>query len=239
MTTCTQPATGAKVSHYYVEETTCGVTPANPAWNQLRYTSGNIQQTKDALQSAELDGSREITDLRLGSNQTAGEISVELSSTNYDDLLEAALGGTWQTVAGIPALSVTVVPASNKFTRASGDFTADGVVENGLIRFEDLTSDNDRSFVVKSVSALEVVVHVPNGITLTTETGTTDVRLGSKLSIGSTKRSFSILTNYADADGGAGIYQLTKGVEITGFSFDISVNALVTGTFTTIGRETE
>ena len=80
--TCIKPATGARAAHYYVLEQDCGVTPANAEFKPLRFTSGNPQQTRDSLQSQELDGSREVADLRLGSKQTGGEINVELSITS-------------------------------------------------------------------------------------------------------------------------------------------------------------
>ena len=45
------------------------------------------------------------------------------------------------------------------------------------------------------------------------------------------------MTHYADADNGAGIYHVTRGVYVGGFSFNIAVNANVTGTFNMIGTE--
>jgi hypothetical protein len=60
--------------------------------------------------------------------------------------------------------------------------------------------------------------------------------MSDSLSTGVTRRTMSVLTHYVDADSGAGEYHITTGVEVTGFNFDISVNAIVTGSFPTIGR---
>ena len=233
---CDNPATGARTSHYYIQEVDCGVTPTSPAWTPLRYTSGNMQLSKDSLQSSELDGSREVADLRLGSNQTAGDISVELSYGAYDDLLEAALGGTWASGLAIAAVDVTVLASAKTFTRAAGSYITDGVAVGDVIQFEDLLlGTNANPYLVTAVTA--TVVTCSQAVGLVDEVSvTTDYSTGDKLEVGSTRRTYSILTHFADADAGAGEYHVTRGVEISGYSFDVAVNALVTGTLNTIGR---
>lgn len=233
---CSNPATGARTSHYFVKEVDCGVTPTSPAWSPLRYTSGNMQLTKDSIASSELDGSREVADIRLGSNQTAGDISIELSMNFYDVLLEAALGGSFDSGLAETGVDVTVLASAKTFTRAAGSFITDGVEVGDLIKFTDLLNGNNAgSLYVTAVSAL--VVTCGNAEGLVDETSvTTDYTTGDKLEVGSARTTFSILTHYADADGGAGEYHITKGVEVTGYSFDIAVNAMVTGSLPTIGR---
>jgi len=238
MTTCSNPATGARTSHFYVEEVTCGVTPTSPAWKSLRFTSGNMQLSKDSVQSSELDGSREIADIRLGSNQTAGDISTELSFTSYDDFLQAALGGTWASGASDTGVDITVDEILKTFTRAAGDFVADGVAVGDLIKFEDLLlGNNSGAFIVTAVTS--TIVTCSQAEDLAAEVETSDYATADSVEVGEARTSFSILTHFADADGGVGEYHITKGVEITGFNFDIAVNAIVTGTFNTIGRAYE
>lgn len=231
------PATGSRTSHWYCLETVAGTTPTSPTWKPLRYTSGNMRLSKDTLQSAELDGSREIADVRLGSNQTAGDISIELSYSFYNDLLQAALGGTWATPTPLSGLTLTVSSLLSKFTRSAGDFTT-SVEPGDLIRFTGLVETvNKATYQVLSVTATEIVVNAPAGtLTVETSVGSCGAVLASHLEIGNTRRTFSILTNYADADAGSGEYHITRGVEITAFSFNTAVNALVTGTLSTIGR---
>ena len=238
MTTCQNPSTGARTRHFYIEEVTCGVTPTSPAWKPLRYTSGNMQLSKDGLQSAELDGSREVADLRLGQNQTSGEISVELSLNAYDDLLEAALGGTWASGVELSGVEITSDATLQSFTRTAGDFLIDGAQVGMLVQCVDLVNgENNGIFQIQQLNGTTLYVCCINGVTVTDEVATTtDINFADQLQIGSNRRSFSVLTHFADADGGAGEYHLTKGVEIVGYSFDTSVNALVTGTFSTIGR---
>lgn len=236
---CIQPKSGSTVAHHYVIETDCGVTPTSPVWSPLRFTSGNLQQTRDVLVSNELDGGRDTTSVRLGSKQAGGEISIELSPTSYDDLLEAALGGTWVVRPGEAGLSITVVAAGKTFTRASGDFTTapTSIVVGDMIQFPSLTGNNAGTFRVTAVTATVVTCSgIADGVLADESTVTTDIKVGDTLSIGSIRRTMSILSNFPDSDGTAD-YQLIKGVEITGFSFDISVNANVTGTLPMLGRE--
>jgi len=237
--TCIQPKSGSVVSHYYVMETDCGVTPTNPEWSKIRFISGNLQQTRDALVSTELDSSRETTSVRLGAKQTAGEIAIELSPTSYDDILEAALGGTWVVRPGEAGLSITVAAAGKTFTRAAGDFTTapTSIVVGDMVKFPSLTGANAGTFRVTVVTATVITcAGIADGILGDESTVTTDIKVGDTLSVGSIRRTMSILSNFPDLDGTAD-YQLVTGVEFTGFTIDISVNAIVTGTLPTLGRE--
>lgn len=89
------PNFGAKSKLWYIEEVTAGTTPPTPLFKPLRYTSDTLTLTKESLQSAELDGEREINAIRTSANQVTGAVSVELSAGSHDDLIEAALQGTW------------------------------------------------------------------------------------------------------------------------------------------------
>lgn len=233
--TC-NPATGARVSHYYVAELVCGTTPANPAWTPIRFTGGNLQLTKDSLQSAELDGSREIADIRLGQNQVQGTLNIELSPGSYGDIIAAALGtvtaGVGATEAGI---SVTITSGTSTLSRLVGDFTTKFNAGDVIYVTGYTNAGNNGAFYVVSVSALSMVVASQSG-RLTTETASIDISSCDYYDVGTDRQTFSILTHYADADDGAGEYHLYTGCEITGYSFDVSANANVTGSFTVIGR---
>lgn len=236
---CLQPKSGSVVSHHYVLETTCGVTPTSPVWSPLRFTSGNLQLTRDVLVSTELDGSRDTPSVRLGSKQAAGDISIELSPDSYDDLLEAALGGTWVVRTGEVGLSITVGAVAKTFTRAAGDFTTapTSIVVGDMVKFPSLTGNNSGSFRVTAVTATVITcAGIAAGVLVDEATVTTDIKVGDTLVVGSIRRTLSILSNFPDDDG-TDDYQLINGVEITGFTFDIAVNALVTGTLPTLGLE--
>lgn len=234
----TTPFKGANTAQFYVAEVTPGVTPANPVWSPLRNTGGVPAITRDTLTSNELDGSRETTSIRTGNKQVSGEYAIELSSKSQDDWLAGALGSTWQSGVSLSGLSITVAPAGKTFTRATGSFITDGVGVGDLIAFTDLTGDNAKPFIVTAVTAT-VVTGAGIQHTLTTETKTSKAKTGDTLETGNTCKTFSILTWYKDQCGGTDAYTLTKGVEVSGFTIEQAVNAMVTGSFPFIGRSQE
>lgn len=234
----TTPFKGATTAQFYVAEVTPGVTPTSPVWSPLRNTGGVPAITRDTLTSNELDGSRETTSIRTGNKQVSGEYAIELSSKSQDDWLAGALGSTWQSGVSLTDLSITVAPAGKTFTRADGSFISDGVEVGDLIAFTDLTGDNAKPFIVTEVSAT-VVTGAGIQHTLTTETVTTAAKTGDKLETGNACKTFSILTWYKGQCGGADAYMLTKGVEVSGFTVEQAVNAMVTGSFPFIGRSQE
>lgn len=117
-------ADGSRHSMYLVEEATNNVTPATPAWDEMRITGTTLGLSKDSLQSGEIRKDRQISDFRLGANQVQGEINFELSYGTFDKLLESALMGTWDVdnpVAGTDTLSVGTDRKSFSFLRQFED----------------------------------------------------------------------------------------------------------------------
>jgi len=90
-------ATGSRHEIAYVAETEFGVTPATPVFIPFRNTGTTLETSKTSLVSEEMRADRQITDFRGGNKQIGGDVSMELSATSFDDMLEAVLGGTWTT----------------------------------------------------------------------------------------------------------------------------------------------
>lgn len=229
------PFTGSNTSHYYVIEATPGLTPETPEWTKIRNTGGVPTIIKDALISDELDDSREITGVRVGNEQAQGEYSVELSQTSQDDLIANAMSSTWVDGLSLVGVEVTVDEVAKTFTRTAGDNISDGIVVGDLIRYNDLTGENATPFIATTVTAL-VVTGAAITHTLTAETATTQIDTGDSIGTGSLCSTLSILTWYRGKCGTVDQYVVTKGVEFTGFSFEVAVNAQVTGSFPLLGR---
>tara|TARA_R110000822_G_scaffold11698_9_gene42482 strand:- start:393 stop:1313 length:921 start_codon:yes stop_codon:yes gene_type:complete len=93
-------------------ETVYGVTNATPSFDEIRHTGTTLALTKTSSVSDELRGDRQISDATHGVRQVAGDISGELSYGTYDELIEAALGGSWTAdvlKAGVTRRSFTVM----------------------------------------------------------------------------------------------------------------------------------
>lgn len=231
----TSPFTGSNTSHYYVEEVTAGVTPDNPVFIPIRNTGGIPAIIKDALISDELDDSREITGVRVGNEQAQGEYGVELSQTSQDALIANAMSSSWVAGVSFSGVDITVDAALKTFTRAAGDNIADGVEVGSLIRYDGFFNNNDTPFIVTSVTAT-VITGAAITHELISETVTVNYKTGDSIGTGSECKTMSILTWLRGKCGTVDKYVLTKGVEFTGFSFEVAVNAQVTGSFPLLGR---
>lgn len=81
----------------YVAETNYGVTPATPAFKTLRTTGGGLRSNKTVQPSNERQADRNVRDLMLLGHDATGSLPFELSYGSFDDMIEAALQGTWTT----------------------------------------------------------------------------------------------------------------------------------------------
>lgn len=104
-------ANGSRHSLYAVEEVTTGTTPNNPALELVRITGTTLGLNKDTLQSNEIRDDRQLSDLRMGSNQVGGDVSFELSYGTFDKFLSAALMATAGWVADTPAVGTDQIKA--------------------------------------------------------------------------------------------------------------------------------
>lgn len=234
----TTPFSGANTEHWYVVETTAGVTPTSPTWTRLRNTGGIPALTKDTFISNELNGSRENANVRTGSKQVSGEFPVELSQSSQDELIANAMTSQWVSGVTGAALDITVDQAAKTFTRAAGDFVSDGVVVGDLIYFADLTGNNAKPFIATAVTS-SVITGADITVELTDETVSTDYATADKIGTGSLCKSMSVMTWFKGKCGTADKYLITRGLEFTGFTYEVAVNAQVTGSFPFIARSQE
>lgn len=234
-----QPYKGALTAQFYVAETTPGVTPTSPVWSPLRNTGGVPAVTRDALTSNELDGSRETSFIRTGNKQVSGEYAIELSSRSQDDFLAGAMTSSWVSGVTGTAVDVAVDAGAKTFTRSAGNFLTDGVEVGDLIRFADLPGNNGLPFIVTSVNDTVVAGAAIQYPLTTAAAAETDYATGDKLETGNLCKTFSILTWFKGQCGNPDSFVITRGVEISGFTIEQAVNAMVTGSFPFIGMTQE
>ncbi|MCO8160716.1 phage tail tube protein [Pseudomonas sp. 21LCFQ010] len=87
-------ANGSAVETYYIEEVS-GAIAANPAWKPIRFVSSGLTPNINQIDTAEMNQSRQRPPSRGGTYSVAGDIAVELSFASFDDLIQAAMQGTW------------------------------------------------------------------------------------------------------------------------------------------------
>jgi hypothetical protein len=88
-------ATGANFDLSIQSETVFGTTPPSGTWSQIPVTGFTPNLTKSELRSETLRGDQQLTDVRHGNKTVTGDISFELGPTEFDEMIEGALGGTF------------------------------------------------------------------------------------------------------------------------------------------------
>lgn len=90
-----QAGTSNRTALRYVAETSMKVTPATPALKTVRYTGESITYNIRNTTSNEIRSDRMTSDLIQVGAGVEGDINFELSFESFDDLIQAALCGTW------------------------------------------------------------------------------------------------------------------------------------------------
>ena len=91
-------ATSNRTSISYCEETvTFGVADTSPVFQLLRYTGETVNHSISNIVSDEIRADRATSDLVQVDATNGGDVSFEMSAAAFDDLIEAAMCGTWAT----------------------------------------------------------------------------------------------------------------------------------------------
>lgn len=90
-----QPGTSNRTAVRFVAETGLQVTPANPVFQALRYTGESLKYSRSTATSNEIRSDRMTSDLLTVGATVEGDLNIELSYASFDELIEAALCGTW------------------------------------------------------------------------------------------------------------------------------------------------
>lgn len=88
-------ASGSNRRVDYVEETTYNTPPSSATWKNFRNTGGQFKKDQTNSESQEIRPDRQTSGVIFGAQSSSGELQFELSATSFDDMLEAALMGTW------------------------------------------------------------------------------------------------------------------------------------------------
>lgn len=87
-----------RVKITYVPETVFNTTPVDSVdWVEARVTGETLSATTNRTDSTEIRSDRQITSSSKVSRQAAGAMNIELTMNTFDDLIEAAVAGTWTT----------------------------------------------------------------------------------------------------------------------------------------------
>ncbi len=223
-------ASGQRTGLRYVSESSYGVA-SGTTFKALRFKETSLNMKKAIFQSNEIRPDRQRSDVRHGMRSVSGDIGVELGLSSFDDLIEAALAGTWTTVTtGSMTLEANVT--TNIFERTTGSFLADGflpgmeVTASGFV-----TSGNNGRTRITAVTALEMTV----AKTLAADAAASGCTLsaGRICKAGTTMRTLSIERAFTDVDQ----FLLYKGCAIDAMKLSVKPEEIVSAMFTILGQE--
>ncbi|WP_163998678.1 phage tail tube protein [Pyxidicoccus caerfyrddinensis] len=224
-------ASGQRTAVRYVAESAFGVA-AGTTFKALRFTDVGLNLAKATYQSNEIRADRHRVDLRHGMRSVGGDLGFELSVATFDDFLEAALGGTWQSVTS-GALSLEADADGDTYLRTAGSFLTDGFLPGDEVAASGFTQagNNGRARVV-AVTALALTVDKA----LTDEAagaGRTVALVGKRLKSGTVLRTFAVERAFTDVNQ----YLLYRGCAVDDFKLSVKPEEIVTGTFTFLGKD--
>ena len=221
----------------YVAESTLGTTPTDPALQILRLTSSDLAYNKETTQSNELDSGRMLTDVPEVGASASGSLSIEYSPGSFDDLIEAALGGTRSSKVSLSGgIDITAGGAGTATIvdgDANGALTAAALTVGQFIFLAGFANETNNGWwqLTARTDDDTIVVADPSN-KMVTETGGVGTKLiAQTMTNGTVERSFSFEESYLDVF----MHRLFAGQRVSTMGIDLSTGSIATGSFGLMG----
>ena len=144
-----------------IEEVIAGVTPQNPTFKKIPFTSaGDFSFTPITAESTEIRSDRQKDDLPVVGQEVGGSLDLELSYGKYDDLIAGAFYNNWKMLGTISEGSVTGI-ANLVLTIVGG--IPDAIEDNALILLTNTQNNNSVLRVVDSVTQNTITLNLALG----------------------------------------------------------------------------
>lgn len=212
----------------YIAEVTWGTNPGT-AFTDLRYTGESFSYNITNTQSAEIRSDRQVTDIIQTGAACAGGFNFELSYSEYDTLLAAALWSSgWSTALTIVRTDIGFNVAGRIYCEVS-EFNASLVTGQWIKVSGASAGTNNTYFRVTSTAATGIgVTPLPS----TAATGATITIKGSYIRNGVTESSFTFEREHSDAVQ----YFDYNGMVINTLNITASADNILTGSFDFVGK---
>lgn len=137
----------------YIPEAAWGTTPASGRTREMRITSSSLVTNKDTQTSDEIRADRMVPNIIEVAADASGGIEGEFSAFTHDDMMEAALLGTWSSpMTGFQVKGAAVsVTASDTITIAGADWR-DWLTVGDYLKLEGFANLDNNAYV--SIAAL-------------------------------------------------------------------------------------
>lgn len=218
----------------FIEESTLGVTPAAGNFSTVRFISEGLSGSPETTESQQirvdrLSSGQIVTGLTIG-----GDISFEASKeAALESFMESAFFNTFVSDTPVSA-DLTIDTTAETLTRATGDWNTDVEVGDFIQLTGFVDSANNTQVMIAAInSATEARIVFPDTLVDEVATGTS-FNVGDKLTIGTTKKSFSIEKVFTDLTDKAIVY---KGMIAGQMNLSVTYGEIVNGSFTFSGTE--
>lgn len=217
----------------FIEETVYGETPGSGNFEQARFTSDSLSGSPETTESQQIRVDRFSSGQVVTGLTVAGEINFELAKEDaIDEFFESAMYNTW-TPSGVVNEDLTIDTTAKTITRAGGDFTADLEVGDVLTLAGFSDSNNNTEIMVTSIDSATVIKFVGDEEMVDEAGSGTSYQVADKMTIGTTKKSFSIEKAFLDLTNKAIIY---KGMICSGFTITATYGEIINGSFSFSGN---
>jgi len=230
------------VAWRYIEEVTFGTTPGTSTWVELARTGGSLDGKTDTVTSKAVRSDRMVQGFYRTGQHAEGSMEFELAYGQFDDLMEAALCGTWSTAVAISG--TTYAATATTITDSGSQLIVDGVQAGMWVKVGGfVAAANNHLFRVSAVVAGTVtfdgkvdvttgLFSATPGLTVEAAGATVTIKNAGMLRNGITGRSFTIEQAHTDVNQ---FFQF-RGMRLNDWSLNISAKALVTATFSWMGK---
>lgn len=233
------------VAWRYIEEVTFGTTPGTSTWVELARTGGSLDGKTDTVTSKAVRSDRQIQGFYRTGQHAEGSMEFELAYGQFDDLLEAALCGTWTTAVAYSGVAGEIDRTTGPvtLTDVSAGFITAGIKAGMWIKVGGFAGDYNNLYRVASVAAgvltFDGYIDVSTGLYSATpnagaETPAGVITIGNAgmLRNGVVIRSYTIEQAHTDV---SQFFQF-RGMRLNDWTLNISAKALVTATFSWMGK---
>jgi len=216
-----------------ISEASYGVTPTVGNFNAVRFTSESLSGSPDTVESQFIRTDRMSSGQVVTSLAVEGTINYELAKDEvFHKLIESAMYNEW--VVSAPVLVDLSIEATVKtITRTAGSFLPDVKIGDVVTLLGFTSQGNNTQVMIKSVTALVLGFEGPTGVV--TEVGVgTSYKIADKITIGKTKKSFSIQKKFTDMTDKGLVY---RGMIVSEMEFNTAYGELVTSNAALMGKE--
>lgn len=192
-----------------------------------RFTSESLSGTPTTVESQQIRTDRMSSGQIVTGLEVKGGLNIELASEAALELfLESVMYSNWVIDTAV-TVNLDYDASAKTLTRASGTWSTD-VAVGDLITLAGMTNTENNTQVMVSIIDSPTVIHVLAPSTMITEADSTTSTfvVCDKLTIGSTKKSFSMEKKFTDLTNMGINY---KGMIVGSLGLNVAFGALVTG----------